>query len=107
MVTAAKGLVRTQFHDVTDNADQIVREIRTRLVDSGLFKDRFAGGKFSEYLFQRHADKDRRPGPDRARLLLEETQLFIEAAHACNLRLIQTRAPLPGEKPAAAEPAEA
>jgi hypothetical protein len=45
---------------------------------------------------------------DRARLLLEETQLFIEAAHACNLRIIQARPQLPGEKPpAAAEPAEA
>jgi len=75
-------------------------------VESGLFQDRFAGGKFSEYLFQRHANQDRRPGPDRTRLLLEETQLFIEAAHACNLRLGQLRPPLPGEKPATAEPAE-
>ncbi|MBI1732322.1 MAG: nitrite/sulfite reductase [Gammaproteobacteria bacterium] len=107
MLLAAKGLVRTQFHDIGDNADQIVREFKTRMVESGLFKDRFAGGKFSEYLFRRHVEQDRRTGPDRARLLLEETQLFIEAAHACNLRLIQTRAPLPGEKPAAAEPAEA
>ncbi len=107
MLTAAKGLVRTQFHDISDNADQIVREFKIRMVESGLFQDRFAGGKFSEYLFQRHADSSRRPGPDRTRLLLEETQLFIEAAHACNLRLIQTRAPLPDEKPAAAEPAEA
>jgi len=107
MLTAAKGLVRTQFNDISDNADQIVREFRTRMVESGQFQDRFAGGKFSEYLFQRHADQDRRPGPDRTRLLLEETQLFIEAAHACNLRLIQTRPPLPGEKPATAEPAEA
>ena len=107
MLTAAKGLVRTQFNDISDNADQIVREFKTRMVESGLFQDRFAGGKFSEYLFQRHADQDRRPGPDRTRLLLEETQLFIEAAHACNLRLIQMRPPLPGEKPATAEPAEA
>lgn len=107
MLQAAKGLVRSDFHDITDNADQIVAEFRARLVDTGLFQDRFAGGKFSEYLFQRHGDKARRFGADPTRLLLEETQLFIEAAHACNLRLAQMRAPLPGEKPAtAAAPAE-
>jgi sulfite reductase (ferredoxin) len=102
MLQAAKGLVRTQMHDVSDDPDRIVQEFRARLVDSGLFQDRFAGGKFSEYLFQRHADKDRRPGPDRTRLLLEETHLFIEAAHACNLRILAARAPLPGAKAAPA-----
>jgi sulfite reductase (ferredoxin) len=102
MLQAAKGLVRSQFHDITDNADQIVSEFRSRMVDSGLFQDRFAGGKFSEYLFQRHGDEARRYDAGRARLLLEESQLFIEAAHACNLRLVQMRAPLPGGKAAPA-----
>jgi sulfite reductase (ferredoxin) len=107
MLMAAKGLVRTQFNDISDQPDRIVAEFRARLVETGLFKDRFAGGKFSEYLFRRHADQQRRVDADRTRLLLEETQLFIEAAHACNLRIIQSRAPLPGGKPAAAEPVEA
>ncbi len=106
MLQAAKGLVRSQFHDITDNADQIVQEFRTRMVESGLFQDRFAGGKFSEYLFQRHAASAPRVGADPTRLLLEETQLFIEAAHACNLRLTQMRPPLPGEKRAAPVTAE-
>ena len=40
---------------------------------------------------QRHEDGDRRFDKDQARHLLEETQLYIEAAHACNARLLEQR----------------
>ena len=89
MLQAAKGLVRTQFQDITDKPDQIIEEFRTRFYDSGLFQDKYAGGKFAEYLFNRHLDRERVYSRDNARHLIEETQLFIEAAHACNLRLIE------------------
>lgn len=92
MLQAAKGLVRTQFQDITDNPDQIINEFKTRFYDSGLFRDKYAGGKFAEYLFIRHDDKDRNFSKDKARHLLEETQLFIEAAHACNLKMLESSA---------------
>ena len=100
MLQAAKGLVRLQFQDVKDDPDHIVNEFRTRFYDTGIFKDKYAGGKFAEYLFNRHSDTDRTFNRDNARHLLEETQLFIEAVHACNLKLQeqQARPAVPGGK---------
>lgn len=89
MLQAAKGLVRTQYQDITDNPDQIIKEFKVRFYDTGVFQDKYAGGKFAEYLFNRYEDKERVYSRDNARHLIEETQLFIEAAHACNLKLIE------------------
>ena len=89
MVEAAKALVRTQLQDVRDDADTVVEEFRGRFHDSGLFHDKYAGGKFAQYLFQRHEEADRRFDAENARLLMEETQLFIEAAHACHARMLE------------------
>lgn len=89
MLQAAKGLVRTQFQDISDDPDQIVGEFRTRFYDTGIFQDKYAGGKFAAYLFNRYEDSERNYTKDNARHLLEETQLFIEAAHACNLKMLE------------------
>ena len=108
MLQAAKGLVRTQFKDIGDQPDRIVAEFRNRLVDTGLFRDRYAGTKFAEYLFHRHEDAQRSFSRDHARHLLEETQLFIEAAHACNAGILERAAAAkakPGREPAAPAPA--
>ena len=39
MLMAARALVRTQFLDVSTDADDVVREFRTRFYDTGLFFD--------------------------------------------------------------------
>jgi sulfite reductase (ferredoxin) len=105
MLYAAKGLIRTQFQDITDKPDHIVSEFKTRFYDTGIFQDKYAGGKFAEYLFNRHQDKERNYTKDNARHLIEEAQLFIEAAHACNLKLIEKQnavaAKIAGKEPAA------
>ncbi|MGH8245155.1 MAG: nitrite/sulfite reductase, partial [Gammaproteobacteria bacterium] len=108
MLQAAKGLVRTQFQDIGDNPDQIVAEFRSRFVDTGLFRDKYAGGKFAEYLFRRHDDHGSVFNRDRTRHRLEECQLFIEAAHACNQRTLVDVAPAaraPGKDQTAPTPA--
>jgi sulfite reductase (ferredoxin) len=104
MLAAAKGLVRTRDQDIGDDAGRIVAEFRSFFVDTGLFRDQYAGNKFAEYLFHRHEDAQRRYDRDQGRHLLEETQLFIEAAHACNARLLEQRkaVPVPGSKGAPA-----
>ena len=87
MILAARALVRTQFLDVGDDPDRIVEEFRTRFYDTKLFFDRFARGKFAEYLFKRHEAQPAQVTADSVKQLVEEAHLFIEAAHACDARI--------------------
>jgi len=110
MLIAAKGLVRTQLWDVTDDPDQVVNEFKTRFYDTQLFQSpdagQYAGGKFALYLLNRHADKDRVFAADRARHLVEEAQLFIEAAYGYYQRMSEQRAAQAKPSVEVAEPAE-
>ncbi len=96
MLIAAKGLVRTQMRDVSDDVDQIVAEFKRRFYDTQLFQSpeagQYAGGKFALYLLNRHSDKDRAFTADRVRHLVEEAQLFIEAVYSCHQRMTEQRA---------------
>jgi sulfite reductase (ferredoxin) len=87
MLSAARALVRTEYIDVTEEPDDIVREFRTRFFDTRRFFDKYAGGKFGQYLLERHAGADGAPDADVAARRIEESQLFIEAAHACEGRM--------------------
>ncbi|MGQ0656887.1 MAG: hypothetical protein ACT4NU_02155 [Chromatiales bacterium] len=89
MLEAAKALVRQQGQDIRDNPDTLVAEFRRRFHDTRLFHDQYAGGKFAEYLFKRHEDTARDFSDEKARRLLEEAQLFIEAAYACHARMLE------------------
>jgi sulfite reductase (ferredoxin) len=96
MLIAARGLVRTQLWDCSDDPDQIVAEFKTRFYDTQLFQSpdagQYAGGKFALYLLNRHADKDRVFAADKARHLVEEAQLFIEAAYGYYQRMSEQQA---------------
>ena len=106
MLQAARGLIKTEFLDIGDDPDRIVAEFRTRFFDTGIFFDRFAGGKFAQYLFRRHARSGSADGAGAVRRSIEEAQLFLEAAHACQARLAGTPAPAPvGEAVAVGSPA--
>jgi sulfite reductase (ferredoxin) len=92
MLSAARALVRTEFIDVSENPDDIVRQFRARFFDSERFFDRYAGGKFGQYLLDRHAARPARLDRDAAAHRVEQAQLFIEAAHACEARSAAARA---------------
>ncbi|HLU09997.1 MAG TPA: nitrite/sulfite reductase [Oceanobacillus sp.] len=87
MLLAARALVRTSFLDVGDDPNNIVAEFQTRFVDTKLFFDPFAGGKFAQYFINRHENPPANPDADSARRLLEEAQLFIEACYSCDARV--------------------
>ena len=87
MLLAARGLIKTEFIDITNDPDQIADEFRARFFDTKLFFDKYAGGKFAHYFFRRHANPERPGTADTARQLIEEAQLFLEATHACQSRL--------------------
>ena len=90
MLSAAMALVKTEFLDITDDANQIVDEFRTRFHDTKRFHDRFAGAKFANYLFQAHEVGGNGGRPEQAREKVEEAQLFIEAAYACYEKMVTT-----------------
>jgi sulfite reductase beta subunit-like hemoprotein/uncharacterized protein (UPF0332 family) len=87
MLTAAKALVQAEYADISDNADQIIAEFRTRYYETQLFFDPFAGGKFANYLFDAHSQADQPRSEESSRYLVEEAQLFIDAAHSCSNKL--------------------
>jgi sulfite reductase (ferredoxin) len=89
MLQSAKALIKTEFLDVQDDPDILVEEFRQRFYDTEFFYDKYAGGKFAHYLFRRHESSSQAHTQDHAHTLVEEAQLFIEAAHACYERIAQ------------------
>jgi sulfite reductase (ferredoxin) len=87
MLMAARALIRTQFLDVSNEPDDIVQEFRARFYDTQLFFDKYAGGKFGRYLFNRHEYPPQTFTEDDTHRLIEESQLFIEAVHTCEARV--------------------
>ena len=57
-----------------------------------LFFDKYAKGKFAQYLFNRYENPKVTPDKESSHRLIEEANLFIEAAHACDARLASTSA---------------
>jgi sulfite reductase (ferredoxin) len=91
MLDAAKALVKIGYSTISNNPDEIVAEFRARYYDTQKFFDPFAGGKFAQYLFVEY-EKVRNNGEeprteDATRYLIDESQLFIDAAHACYNRM--------------------
>jgi sulfite reductase (ferredoxin) len=81
---------------VADDPDVIVSEFRARFYDTQKFFDPFAGGKFAHYLFAAHRKSGETYSPDYTRYLIDEAQLFIDAAHSCYNRISAPPAlPLP------------
>lgn len=87
MLTAARALVQAEYADVSDDPDDIVSEFRRRYYDTQLFFDPFAGGKFANYLFDAHARGEETRSEESSRYLVEEAQLFLDAAHSCSNKL--------------------
>jgi len=86
MLKAARALVLAENIDVGFEPDNIVREFRTRFYDTERFYDKYAKGKFADMFFARHERGETTVDPDTAHHNIEEAQLFIEAAHACDAR---------------------
>jgi sulfite reductase (ferredoxin) len=87
MLHAARALVKISYPHISDDPDQIVYEFRARYYDTQKFFDPFAGGKFANYLFDAHQKSKEPHTLDSSRYLIDEAQLFIDAAHSCYNRL--------------------
>jgi sulfite reductase (ferredoxin) len=87
MLHAASAMVKLQFAVTDDNPEQVASEFRKHYYDTQLFFDPFAGGKFAQYFFEAHEKRGQAYNVESAHYLIEQAQLFIEAAHSCYSRM--------------------
>ena len=87
MLRGATALLRKELQDVPNDPDEIVSDFKEHLYDTKIFFDRFAKGKFGKYLINRNENPPVELNNDIVHQHIEQSQLFIEAAHACYARL--------------------
>ena len=83
----AEMAIGKRLGEVARITDDVVAEFKRRFFDTERFFDRYAKGKFGQYLLDRAAEPPARLDRDVAAQRVEESLLFIEAAHACEARL--------------------
>jgi sulfite reductase (ferredoxin) len=93
MLRAAYTLVQLQWFDAPYDPDVIVSEFKTRFVDTQIFWDKYHGDQFSRYLFARHEGPDTRFNKDTVHKLVEEANLFIDAAHKAHAKWQASQSP--------------
>jgi sulfite reductase (ferredoxin) len=91
MVQAAEGLLKMIDRNIPADEETLLAEFTRRLCDTQIFYDKYAGGKFAEYLFKAREAlaTGENPSNEIALRRLQEAQLFIDAAHACHEKLQQ------------------
>ena len=87
MLQAARALTKDRNQNLSDDANEIVGEFRKHFFDTKLFFDPFAGPKFANFLFKTHEDGGKADSEAAAHEMIEEAQLFVDAAHQCYARL--------------------
>jgi sulfite reductase (ferredoxin) len=87
MLHAATALLKLQLVVVPEDPDRIVAEFQKHFYDTQLFFDPFSGGKFAQYFFQAREKRGQKYNAESVHYLIEEAQLFIEAAHSCYGRM--------------------
>jgi len=92
MSNAASALLNWRMVKHDGTPDSIRSAFQQAFYDTELFHDPFTGGKFAQYYFQAHDERKSGYDAEKAHRLVEESQLFIEAAHACYGRLSAQKA---------------
>jgi sulfite reductase (ferredoxin) len=87
MLQAARALGREKNPNLGDDPQEIASEFRTQYYDTKLFFDPYAGGKFAHYFFKAHEEGGKVADAQGAHQLIEEAQLFVDAAHQVTTRI--------------------
>lgn len=90
MLDGARALVKIAHPMISNDPEQIISEFKSLYYDTQKFWDPFAGGKFAHYLFDAHQKSNETYNEDASRYLIDEAQLFIDAAHSCYNQLGKT-----------------
>ncbi len=83
MLVAARALTRQKNENLSDSPDEVVSEFKRLFVDTKLFWDTYAHGKFAQYFFKAFEEPAKNPSKETAHQLVEEAQLFVDAAYQC------------------------
>jgi len=83
MLVAARALTRQKNENLSDQPDEVVSEFKRLFVDTKLFWDQYAHSKFAQYFFKAYEEPARSPNHEAAHMLVEEAQLFVDAAYEC------------------------
>jgi sulfite reductase (ferredoxin) len=88
MLQAARALAKEKNANLGEEPEEIVREFKQHWVETKLFWDPFAGAKFAQYLFKAYEDgQSKSHSAESAHQLIEEAQLFVDAAHQAHTRI--------------------
>jgi sulfite reductase (ferredoxin) len=87
MLQAARALAREKNANLSEDPDEVVREFRTHLCDTKIFSDPFVGLKFAQFLFRAHEEGPSAGSKESVHQMIEEAQLFVEAAHQAQARM--------------------
>jgi sulfite reductase (ferredoxin) len=94
MRNAAQALLAWQVVPHEPTPEGIADTFKRRFYDTELFFDPFVGGKFAQYYFAAHEQRDQPYDGEKAHRLIEEAQLFIEACHAFYGRMSAHKVPV-------------
>ena len=97
MLLGAQGLLKHEDPDVKSDPDEVFPRFQRDFIETELFFERFIGAKEWGYFQAAHEAGGEARDRDEARRKVEESLLFIEAAHACYTRLLQAQASGNGE----------
>ncbi|HET9953871.1 MAG TPA: nitrite/sulfite reductase [Polyangiaceae bacterium] len=87
MLQAARALTRQHNQNLGEDPAEIIAEFKTHLVDTKVF-DPLAGAKFAQFLFRAHTEGSKRAdNKENAHQLIEEAQLFVDAAYQAYSRV--------------------
>jgi sulfite reductase (ferredoxin) len=83
MLVAARALTRQKNENLSEQPDEVVSEFKKHFVETKLFWDTYAHGKFAQYFFKAYEEPAKNPNKETAHMLVEEAQLFVDAAYQC------------------------
>ncbi len=87
MLLAARALTKDRNQNLSDDPNEVVDEFKKHFCDTKLFYDPFAGPRFANILLKTHEEGGKADSFEAAHVLIEEAQLFVDAAHQCYARL--------------------
>jgi sulfite reductase (ferredoxin) len=87
MLQAARALARQKSPNLGEEPKEIEQDFRTYFYDTKLFFDPYEGGKFAHFFFKAGEDGGKANDKQSAHQLIEEAQLFVDAAHQCYTRI--------------------